>query len=307
MTYMNETYHIPVLLKESVGGIVLDPGGVYVDVTFGGGGHSSAILSKLSAKGRLIAFDQDSDARKNIIDDTRLQFVRHNFRYIRNFLRYYGISKVDGILADLGVSSHHFDEAERGFSFRFDGELDMRMDRDQKFTAKDLLNEYTVEKLEGILKLYGELSNSKKLAQVLVEARQKGQLKTIAQLKDAALAIFPNKNPLVMNKYLAQVFQGIRLEVNGELKALEELLFASPDLLAPGGRIAIISYHSLEDRMVKNFFRTGNLSGDIEKDFYGNTSSPLEPVSRKVIVPSDEELRANSRARSAKLRIAEKL
>lgn len=303
---MAEDYHIPVLLSETVGGLSINPNGVYVDVTFGGGGHSQAILDKLSPQGRLIAFDQDADATANMLEDERFIFVRHNFKYIRNFLRYHGYEKVDGILADLGVSSHHFDDAERGFSFRFDEALDMRMDRDQKFSAYELINEYPEEKLATIFWVFGELKNSRKIAFSIIKARNITPIQTIGQLKDIALSCFSYKLGVKENRFLAQVFQSIRLEVNSELKVLEELLKASVHVLAPGGRISILTYHSLEDRMVKNFFRSGNIEGEIVKDFYGNEESPFKLINRKVIVPSDEELERNPRSRSAKLRIAEK-
>ncbi len=303
---MAEDYHIPVLLDETVGGLQINPDGVYVDVTFGGGGHSRAILEKLSPKGRLIAFDQDADATANMLEDERFIFIRHNFKYIRNFLRYHGYEHVDGILADLGVSSHHFDEAERGFSFRFDESLDMRMDRDQKFSAFELINEYSEEKLATIFWVFGELKNSRKLAFAIVKARALAPISTIGQLKDIAISCFFLKHGGKENRYLAQVFQSIRLEVNNELKVLEDLLRASVHVLAPGGRISILTYHSLEDRMVKNFFRSGNIEGEIVKDFYGNEESPFELINRKVIVASDEELKLNPRSRSAKLRIAER-
>lgn len=304
---MAEDYHIPVLLNESIGGLQINPNGVYVDVTFGGGGHSRAILEKLSPKGRLIAFDQDADAEANLLEDERFIFVRHNFKYIRNFLRYHGYEQVDGILADLGVSSHHFDDAERGFSFRFDEALDMRMDRDQKFSAYELINEYPEEKLATIFWVFGELKNSRKIAFAIIKERALAPIQTIGQLKDIAMSCFSYKQGVKENRYLAQVFQSIRLEVNSELKVLEDLLKASMHVLAPGGRFSIITYHSLEDRMVKNFFRSGNIEGDVDKDFYGNENSPFDLVNRKVIVPSDEELERNPRARSAKLRIAERL
>lgn len=297
-------YHVPVLLSESIEGLNIKPNGTYVDLTFGGGGHSRAILERLSAKGRLYGFDQDEDAAANAPTDKRFAFVRGNFRFVGNFLRHHGVQRVDGILADLGVSSHHFDSPDRGFSFRHRGALDMRMNRNARVSAATVVNTYPIEKLAKLFKLYGELSNALKLAHEIVNARQEKPIETVEQLFGLLQKFFP---PKVQNKMMAQAFQAIRIEVNGEMLALEQMLAQTPSLLATGGRLAVISYHSLEDRLVKNFMKTGNLEGKAETDFYGNTSSPFVPVSRKVIVPSDEECRTNSRARSAKLRIAERL
>jgi len=304
---MGTEYHTPVLLEQSVGGLDINPDGVYVDVTFGGGGHSRHILQQLSPKGKLVAFDQDADAEANMIADDRFVFVRHNFKYIRNFLRYHGIETVDGILADLGVSSHHFDDAERGFSFRFDEKLDMRMDRDQEFSASTLVNEYPEDAIANVLYRFGELKNSRKIASEIIKARFSKRIETIGELKDVVLDCFVARKGAKESRFLAQVFQALRLEVNSELKVLEDLLVASQQVLKPGGRLSVITYHSLEDRIVKNYIRTGNFEGTVVKDFYGNVQSPFEALNRKVIVPSDAEIERNPRARSAKLRIAEKI
>jgi len=295
-------YHVPVLLNESVNGLEIKANGDYVDVTFGGGGHSREIFSRLKS-GRLFAFDQDEDAAANIIHDDRFFFIRHNFKYIRNFLKYYGVDQVDGILADLGVSSHDFDVAERGFSFRFDGELDMRMNRDSAQTAADLVNTYTEEQLRTIFREYGEIDNAGRLARELVAARNAKPVKTIEQFRNAISPCVPR---LQESKYLAKVFQALRIETNHEMDVLHEFLQQSIELLKPGGRLVVITYHSLEDRMVKNFIKSGDLSGKQEKDFFGNVESPLIAINRKVIVPNEEELERNPRSRSAKLRIAEK-
>ncbi len=300
---MEQAYHIPVLLNESVEGLNIRKDGDYVDVTFGGGGHSREILNRLSA-GRLFAFDQDEDAAANAFDDPRFIFIRHNFRYIRNFLRYYKVGKVDGILADLGVSSHDFDVAGRGFSFRFSGDLDMRMNRDATKTAADIINEYDEEKLTRVFREYGEVENARRLVRQIVASRQAVSIKTIDQFKEAIAPCVPKKYE---TKYLAKVFQALRIETNGELDVLKDFLVQSAELLKPGGRLVVITYHSLEDRLVKNFIRTGNFEGKQEKDFYGNVSSGFEAINRKVIVPGDEEIERNPRARSAKLRIAEKV
>lgn len=296
-------YHRPVLLSQSVEAIVLDPNGTYVDVTFGGGGHSRAIMGKLN-DGRLLAFDQDKDAQVNLIEDDRFYFVRENFRYLKNFVRYFKFDKVDGILADLGVSSHHFDTEERGFSFRFDAPLDMRMDQSAKKSAAEIINTYPEEELTKVFWEYGELKNSRRLAALIVAARQDSTIRTTAELKELALKCRPKGKE---SKYLAQIYQALRIEVNDEMAVLRELLQSSVDVLAAGGRFSVITYHSLEDRMVKNFFKTGNMSGKVEKDFYGKIQSPFELVNRKVIVPDEREQEENPRSRSAKLRVAERV
>lgn len=296
-------YHVPVLLDQSVDGLLLHPGGVYVDVTFGGGGHSREIIRRLEG-GNLIAFDQDIDAEANRIDDPRFVFVRHNFRYIRNFLKYHEFDQVDGILADLGVSSHEFDVAERGFSFRFDGRLDMRMNQDAKKDAVVVLNEYSEKDLADMFRMYGEIKNFRRLASIIVEARQQQQINDIAQFKEVIAPCTPKG---LENKYLAKVFQAIRIEVNDEMGALKEFLTRTTELIKPGGRLVVITYHSLEDRMVKNFMKAGNIAGKVEKDFYGKANTPWEVVTRKIILPTDEEIERNPRARSAKLRIAKRV
>ncbi len=293
-------YHIPVLLEECMGGLNINPEGIYVDLTFGGGGHSREILKRLTT-GKLIGFDQDKDAESNIPDDDRFVFVRHNFRYYRNFLRFLGYPKVDGVLADLGVSSHEFDVAERGFSFRFDGDLDMRMNQEATFTAAQLLNEYDEEDLYRIFKLYGEVKNAGKLVRVITEYRKHNAFDTIQGFKEVIASCIPK---LKEYKYLAQVFQALRIEVNSEMDVLREMLEQSADVLKPDGRLAVITYHSLEDRLVKNYIRDGNFDGKTEKDFYGNVKKPLKAVNKKVILPTQEEIDKNGRARSAKLRIA---
>ena len=295
-------YHTPVLLEESVSGLGLKPGGIYVDVTFGGGGHSRRILELLKG-GKLIAFDQDEEARQNLIPDNRLIFVNHNFRYIRNFLRYYGIEKVDGILADLGVSSHDFDEADRGFSFRFDGKLDMRMNQRATTDASRIINEADEERLGVIFRDYGEVKNWWNLARLIVSSRQTAPVTTIGQFLELIKPAGPAK---IQKKYLAQVFQALRIEVNNEIAVLSDFLLSTTDLLNPGGRLVVISYHSLEDRLVKNFVKSGNLEGEREQDFYGNYQVPFDLITRKAVVPANEEIERNPRARSAKLRIAEK-
>ena len=296
-------YHVPVLLEESIECLRIKPDGVYVDCTFGGGGHSRAILARLGNKGRLYGFDQDREAYRNTTDDERFTFVRGNFKYISNFLRYYGEDKVDGILADLGVSSHHFDEAERGFSYRFDGALDMRMNREASFTAEELINGYDEQALADILYLYGELRNARRIANAIVCRRQTKAIKTIFELTEV-LRPFCTKGKEY--KELAPIFQAIRIEVNAELDSLKTLLCRSVDLLRSGGRIAVISYHSLEDKLVKNFLKTGNFGGEPQKDFYGNQITPFANVS-KAIVSNDREIADNPRARSARLRYAEKI
>lgn len=303
---MNETepiYHIPVLLQESIQGMNLRPGGIYADMTFGGGGHSKEILRQMDAESRLFSFDQDEDAERNIADDSRFTFVRSNFRYLHNFLRYYGVDKVDAILADLGVSSHHFDDSERGFSFRFDGNLDMRMNKRAGMTASEIINTYDEEQLANLFYLYGELKNSRKLANVLVKARSVKSIVTIGDFLEIVKPLYGKERE---KKELAKVFQALRIEVNQEMEALKEMLYAATEALKPGGRLVIITYHSLEDRMVKNIMKTGNIEGKAEKDFFGNIQTPFKLVNNKVIVPTDEEIQRNPRSRSAKLRIAEK-
>lgn len=296
-------YHVPVLLEESIECLRIKLDGVYVDCTFGGGGHSRAILARLGNKGKLYGFDQDREAYRNTTDDERFTFVRGNFKYISNFLRYYGEDKVDGILADLGVSSHHFDEAERGFSYRFDGALDMRMNREASFSAEELINGYDEQALADILYMYGELRNARRIANAIVCRRQTKAIKTIFELTEV-LRPFCTKGKEY--KELAPIFQAIRIEVNAELDSLKTLLCRSVDLLRSGGRIAVISYHSLEDRLVKNFLKTGNFGGEPQKDFYGNQITPFANVS-KAIVSNDREIADNPRARSARLRYAEKI
>ena len=299
-----EVYHIPALLVPVIQGLDIKPDGCYVDATFGGGGHSRAIVSELSEQGHLYGFDQDSDARANAIDDPRFTFVYGNFRFMRNFLRYYGVDAVDGILADLGVSFHHFDDPERGFSFRSDGPLDMRMNRNASRSAAWVVNNYTEEQLADMFYLYGELKNARKFASVLVKARGKAPIETTEQL---LAAVAPLINPKKEKKELAQVFQALRIEVNDELGALRSFLTQALDVLRPGGRLAIITYHSLEDRLVKNFMKSGNFGGEVKQDFFGRRLSPLRPVGNKPVVPSEEEIQRNPRSRSAKLRVAEKI
>ncbi|WP_294080214.1 16S rRNA (cytosine(1402)-N(4))-methyltransferase RsmH [Proteiniphilum sp. UBA5384] len=295
-------YHTPALLEESVGGLNICPGGVYVDLTFGGGGHSREILHRLGNEGRLIAFDQDEDAIENIPSDHRFTFVHGNFRFLKNFLRYHGVEAVDGILADLGVSSHHFDASGRGFSFRFEGELDMRMNRHIYRSAADILNEYEAERLSDIFFQYGELKNARQIASAVVRYRETKKIRETGDL----LAILEPFTPREKEKkLLAQAFQALRIEVNGEIGALKEMLLQSLQVLKPGGRLSVISYHSLEDRLVKNFFRAGNFEGEVVKDFYGNVETPFTLINRKVIVPTDEEQQRNPRSRSAKLRVVE--
>ena len=303
---MNETeqiYHIPVLLDESINGMNLKPGGTYVDVTFGGGGHSKEILRRMDKDSRLFSFDQDEDAERNIVNDSRFTFVRSNFRYLHNFLRYYDGEGVDAILADLGVSSHHFDDSERGFSFRFEGSLDMRMNKRAGKTAADIVNTYDEEQLANLFYLYGELKNSRKLASVLVKARMQNPIQTIGEFLEIVKPLFGRERE---KKELAKVFQALRIEVNQEMEALKEMLYAATEALNPGGRLVVITYHSLEDRIVKNLMKTGNIEGKAEQDFFGNVQTPFKLVNNKVIVPTDEEQTRNPRSRSAKLRIAEK-
>ncbi|MBP3789777.1 MAG: 16S rRNA (cytosine(1402)-N(4))-methyltransferase RsmH [Prevotella sp.] len=299
-----ETYHIPALLQGSVDGLNVKPDGVYIDVTFGGGGHSREILRRLGPEGRLFGFDQDADAEKNIISDDRFTFVRSNFRYIKNWMRYYEVEQVDGILADLGVSSHHFDDETRGFSFRFDAPLDMRMNKRAGMTAADVLNNYTEEQLADVFYLYGELKQARRMAAAIVKARQQQPLQTTQHLMDAVGKFVAKERE---KKELAQVFQALRIEVNREMEVLKEMLTGAQELLAKGGRLSVITYHSLEDRMVKNMMRAGNVEGKVEQDFFGRIQAPLRVVNSKVITPTDDEVADNPRSRSAKLRIAEKM
>ncbi|MEJ5960616.1 16S rRNA (cytosine(1402)-N(4))-methyltransferase RsmH [Pedobacter immunditicola] len=301
---MENNYHVPVLLEACMEGLNIKPDGVYVDVTFGGGGHSREILKRLNKDGVLIAFDQDPDAQRNKIDDPRFLFVDQNFAFLKNNLRLLGFKQVDGILADLGVSSHQFNEPERGFSTRFESSLDMRMDKQGDLTAADVINKYPEEELHKIFGIYGEVKNAKSLAKAVVTARMNEPVLTLADFKKAIAAHIPKGKE---NKYMAQVFQALRIEVNGEIKVLESFLEQTADVLKPGGRLVVISYHSLEDRPVKNFLAKGKFKGEVEKDFYGNQQKPFEVITRKAIVAEEEELARNSRARSAKLRIGEKL
>lgn len=296
-------YHIPVLLHPSVDGMNIQPGGIYVDVTFGGGGHSREILRRMDDTARLYSFDQDEDAEKNIVDDPRFTFVRSNFRYLHNFLRYYHHEQVDAILADLGVSSHHFDDSERGFSFRFEGKLDMRMNKRSGLTAADVVNTYSEERLADLFYLYGELKNSRKLATTLVKARASAPLTTIEEFLAVVKPLFGRERE---KKELAKVFQALRIEVNQEMEALKEMLAAAVRVLKPGGRLVVITYHSLEDRLVKNLMKTGNTEGRVVKDFFGRVETPFRLVTNKVIVPDEAEQQRNPRSRSAKLRIAER-
>jgi len=304
MVKTTEAYHVPVMLNECMQGLNIKQDGTYVDVTFGGGGHSKEILKHLGENGKLYAFDQDSDAAKNLPDDERLVFINHNFRYIRQFLDYLKALPVDGILADLGISSFQINEADKGFAHRLEGELDMRMDQHAKLKANDIVNHYSERDLLKIFNQYGEIRNAYKLVQVILEKRKIEPIKTIEDFKNTIKNCIPHKEE---SKYLSQVFQALRIEVNSELKALEVLLENSADLLAPGGRLVVMSYHSLEDRLVKNFIQSGNISGEIDKDFYGNRKHVFKPVNKKPITPTEEEILINKRARSAKLRIAEKI
>ena len=297
------TYHVPVLLKQSVEGLVTDPDGVYVDATFGGGGHSRQIVSQLSSKGHLYGFDQDADAMNNIIDDKRFTFVYSNFRYMRNFMRWYGHDKVTGILADLGVSWHHFDDSTRGFSFRFEGPIDMRMNQKEGVKASDVLNDYPEERLAQLFWLYGELQNGRQIAQAIGRARKTARLETVTQLLDAVRPVIGRERE---KKDTAKLFQALRMEVNHEVDALREMLESSVELLVEGGRLVVITYHSIEDRMVKNLMKSGNIEGDIKTDFYGNRQVPFKAIGKPVI-PDAAEQAANPRSRSAKLRIAERI
>jgi len=309
-----ETYHVPVLLKESVDGLNIQSGGVYVDVTFGGGGHSSEILSRLDEQAHLYSFDQDADAEQNVmrsevgaerrfVDDSRFTFVRSNFRYLKNWMRYYGVESIDGLLADLGVSSHHFDDESRGFSFRFDAQLDMRMNKRAGKTAADIVNDYDEEALANLFYLYGEIKQSRRLAATVVKARSQQRIVTTQDLLGILEPIFKRERE---KKDLAKVFQALRIEVNHEMDALKEMLKSATELLKPGGRLSVITYHSLEDRIVKNIMKTGNVEGKRIQDFYGRIETPFTLINNKVIVPSENEQQENPRSRSAKLRIAEK-
>lgn len=312
------TYHVPVLLKESVDGLNIGEGGNYVDVTFGGGGHSREILARLDSNGHLYSFDQDADAEKNIYQenpetgisaeqsavDGKFTFVRSNFRYLKNFMRFHGVEEIDGLLADLGVSSHHFDDSERGFSFRFEGKLDMRMNQRAGKTAADVVNEYDEKSLADIFYLYGELKNARKIASLLVNARKTKKVETIGDFLEIIKPLFGRDRE---KKELAKVFQALRIEVNHEMDALKEMLKSATELLRPGGRLVVITYHSLEDRIVKNLMKTGNVEGREDKDFFGRVNTPFHLINNKVIVPSQEEQERNPRSRSAKLRIAEKI
>lgn len=296
------TYHTPVLLDESVSALAIKDGGIYVDVTFGGGGHSREILSRMDKNSRLIAFDRDTDALNNAPKDDRLILIHNNFRFLQNHIRFNGFDKVDGILADLGVSSHQFDTGERGFSFRFDAKLDMRMNRLSSKTAADILNSYSIEELTRIFQNYGEVDNSGRAARLVCEFREKRGLETTTDLNEAVGPMLPK---FAEHKFLAKIYQALRIEVNGEMRSLEGFLRDTIKVLKPGGRLSVITYHSLEDRMVKNFMKSGNIDGKVAKDFFGNTESPFKIIAKKPIIPSEEEIAANTRARSAKLRIAE--
>ena len=317
-----ETYHVPVLLKESVNGLHIKPNGIYVDVTFGGGGHSREILSRLGADGHLFSFDQDADAENNIfedrgdakdcsneqkgkrfVDDSRFTFVRSNFRFLKHWMQYYGIEQIDGLLGDLGVSSHHFDDESRGFSFRFDAPLDMRMNKRAGKTAADIVNEYDEEQLANLFYSYGELKNSRRIASTLTNARRQKPIATTSDFINAVEPLFKRERE---KKDMAKLFQALRIEVNHEMTALKEMLMAATDVMKPGGRLSIITYHSLEDRIVKNIMKTGNIEGKVEQDFFGHIDSPYKLINNKVIVPSEEEQSQNPRSRSAKLRIAER-
>lgn len=317
-----ETYHVPVLLKESVNGLHIKPNGIYVDVTFGGGGHSREILSRLGADGHLFSFDQDADAENNIfedrgdakdcsneqkgkrfVDDSRFTFIRSNFKFLKNWMQYYGIEQIDGLLGDLGVSSHHFDDESRGFSFRFDAPLDMRMNKRAGKTAADIVNEYDEEQLANLFYIYGELKNSRRIASVLINVRRQKPIATTSDFISAVEPLFKRERE---KKDMAKLFQALRIEVNHEMTALKEMLMAATDVMKPGGRLSIITYHSLEDRIVKNIMKTGNIEGKVEQDFFGHIDSPYKLINNKVIVPSEEEQNQNPRSRSAKLRIAER-
>ncbi|MBR5036633.1 MAG: 16S rRNA (cytosine(1402)-N(4))-methyltransferase RsmH [Prevotella sp.] len=309
MIITTETYHVPVLLKESIDGLNIRPNGVYVDVTFGGGGHSREILSRLGAEGHLYSFDQDADAEKNIVDDDRFTFVRSNFRYLKNWMRFYGVDHIDGLLADLGVSSHHFDDATRGFSFRFEAPLDMRMNKRAGTTAAEVLNNYPEQQLADVFYLYGELKTARRIAAAVVKARSLKPLETtgeLMQLAEPLLGRGGKGDDRGVKKDMAKLFQALRIEVNHEMDALREMLLAATELLCEGGRLSVITYHSLEDRIVKNVMKSGNVEGRVEQDFFGRINSPFVQVNGKVITPDADEQERNPRSRSAKLRIAEK-
>ena len=299
-----ETYHVPVLLQESIDGLDIKPDGVYVDVTFGGGGHSREILNRLEENGHLYSFDQDEDAEKNKFDDERFTFVRSNFRYLKNWMRYYGVDHIDGLLADLGVSSHHFDDETRGFSFRFDAPLDMRMNKRAGITAADIINHYNEEQLSDIFYIYGELKNARKIASVIAKARTEKAIETTGDLMTITEKLFQRERE---KKELAKLFQALRIEVNHEMDALKEMLNGAREVLCQGGRLSVITYHSLEDRIVKNIIKAGNAEGKVKQDFFGRIEAPFRQVTNKIITPSDEEQQRNPRSRSAKLRIAEKI
>lgn len=303
MATIIDTYHVPVLLEESVGGLDIKHDGTYVDVTFGGGGHSRRILQELDGGGHLYSFDQDADAEKNVSAQDNFTFVRSNFRYLKNWMRYYGVEGLDGLLADLGVSSHHFDDETRGFSFRFDAPLDMRMNKRGGENAADLVNERSEEELADMFYLYGELKNSRRIAKAIAKAREQKPILTTQDLMDATLPLFPKERG---KKDMARMFQALRIVVNHEMTALKEMLASATELLKPGGRLSVITYHSLEDRIVKNFMKTGNAEDKTTQDFFGRVETPFRLVNNKVIVPSNEEQQVNPRSRSAKLRIAEK-
>ena len=299
-----ETYHVPVLLNESIDGLDIKPDGIYVDVTFGGGGHSKEILRRLGEKGHLFSFDQDPDAEKNIVADDRFTFVRSNFRYLKNWMRYYEVDHIDGLLADLGVSSHHFDDETRGFSFRFDAPLDMRMNKRAGTTAAEILNSYDEEQLADIFYIYGELKNARKIASTIAKARNEKKIETTGDLMNITEKLFQRERE---KKEMAKMFQALRIEVNHEMDALKEMLNGAKDMLCEGGRLSVITYHSLEDRIVKNMMKAGNVEGKINQDFFGRIETPFRQINNKVIVPNDEEQQQNHRSRSAKLRVAEKI
>lgn len=303
MEMNNPAYHVPVLLNTSIEGLSIKPDGVYVDVTFGGGGHSKEILRHLGKDGHLYGFDQDADAEKNIVNDNRFTFVRSNFRFLLNFMKYYGVGKIDGLLADLGVSSHHFDDETRGFSFRFNSDLDMRMNTRGGITAVDVINNYDEERLANIFYQYGELKNGKRLASTIIKERAKKKIETTDEFLNIIEPLFHRERE---KKELAKVFQALRIEVNHEMDALKEMLSAATQLLSPHGRLVVITYHSLEDRIVKNIMKTGNCDGKQNKDFFGQVQSPYKLINNKVIVPDDDEIKSNPRSRSGKLRIAER-
>ena len=299
-----ETYHVPVLLDESIDGLAIQPGGIYADMTFGGGGHSREILRHLGKDGHLYGFDQDADAEKNIVEDGRFTFVRSNFRYVKQWMRYYGVEQMDGVLADLGVSSHHFDDETRGFSFRFDAPLDMRMNRRAGLTAADVVNNYDEQQLADVLYFYGELKNARKTASQIVKARSQHRIETTG---DLLRLLGADTEGSQWKKEMARLFQALRMEVNHEMEALKEMLFGATEVLRAGGRLSVITYHSLEDRMVKNMLKAGNAEGRVKQDFFGRAETPFRLVNNKVIVPTDEEQQRNPRSRSAKLRIAERV